>query len=298
MLSYLGLGVQPPTPSWGNILNEGRVALGVAGRRELGQPAAAREAEARHDGIVVHEQRAHLPPREGAQRRLDAVGRPAVLAQRRQLADCLGGRGLRGFGEQLHRAVADLGRAHLLRRELEHAEHLVAHLGAEVRQQRVGVHADPAHDQAVERLGAEGAAHRVGDPGQVAVLLLADPVVEPVLADTRPRVAVGMEAARTHGPRRDEPIHLLDAVQSDLEQPGRLPVRDRDEQAAAQLREGDQLAHHGRPVHHDAAPEHVRQPHGLEEPRAGEHRDAAAADQVRRMAKEVLDLRERARYVS
>jgi peptide/nickel transport system permease protein len=30
VLSFLGLGVQPPTPSWGNILNEGRVALGVA----------------------------------------------------------------------------------------------------------------------------------------------------------------------------------------------------------------------------------------------------------------------------
>ncbi|MBI2104165.1 MAG: ABC transporter permease [Candidatus Omnitrophica bacterium] len=30
VLSYLGLGVQPPTPSWGNILNEGRVALGIA----------------------------------------------------------------------------------------------------------------------------------------------------------------------------------------------------------------------------------------------------------------------------
>lgn len=30
ILSYLGLGVQPPTPSWGNILNEGRIALGVA----------------------------------------------------------------------------------------------------------------------------------------------------------------------------------------------------------------------------------------------------------------------------
>lgn len=29
-LSYLGLGVQPPIPSWGNMLNEGRVALGVA----------------------------------------------------------------------------------------------------------------------------------------------------------------------------------------------------------------------------------------------------------------------------
>ncbi len=29
-LSFLGLGVQPPTPSWGNILNEGRIALGVA----------------------------------------------------------------------------------------------------------------------------------------------------------------------------------------------------------------------------------------------------------------------------
>lgn len=30
VLSYLGLGVAPPVPSWGNILNEGRVALGVA----------------------------------------------------------------------------------------------------------------------------------------------------------------------------------------------------------------------------------------------------------------------------
>lgn len=30
VLSYLGLGVQPPTPSWGNILNEGRIAIGVA----------------------------------------------------------------------------------------------------------------------------------------------------------------------------------------------------------------------------------------------------------------------------
>ena len=29
-LSFLGLGVQPPTPSWGNMLNEGRMALGVA----------------------------------------------------------------------------------------------------------------------------------------------------------------------------------------------------------------------------------------------------------------------------
>ncbi|MBI4597303.1 MAG: ABC transporter permease [Candidatus Omnitrophica bacterium] len=29
-LSFLGLGVQPPTPSWGNILNEGRIALGIA----------------------------------------------------------------------------------------------------------------------------------------------------------------------------------------------------------------------------------------------------------------------------
>ena len=29
-LSYLGLGVQPPTPSWGTMLNEGRMALGVA----------------------------------------------------------------------------------------------------------------------------------------------------------------------------------------------------------------------------------------------------------------------------
>ncbi len=30
VLSYLGLGIQPPTPSWGNMLNEGRIALGVA----------------------------------------------------------------------------------------------------------------------------------------------------------------------------------------------------------------------------------------------------------------------------
>ncbi len=30
VLSYFGLGVQPPTPSWGNMLNEGRIALGVA----------------------------------------------------------------------------------------------------------------------------------------------------------------------------------------------------------------------------------------------------------------------------
>ena len=29
-LSFLGLGVQPPTPSWGSMLNEGRMALGVA----------------------------------------------------------------------------------------------------------------------------------------------------------------------------------------------------------------------------------------------------------------------------
>ena len=29
-LSFLGLGVQPPTPSWGNILMEGRATLGVA----------------------------------------------------------------------------------------------------------------------------------------------------------------------------------------------------------------------------------------------------------------------------
>ena len=29
-LSFLGLGVQPPTPSWGNILMEGKGALGVA----------------------------------------------------------------------------------------------------------------------------------------------------------------------------------------------------------------------------------------------------------------------------
>jgi peptide/nickel transport system permease protein len=30
VLSYLGLGVQPPTASWGNILDEGRAALGIA----------------------------------------------------------------------------------------------------------------------------------------------------------------------------------------------------------------------------------------------------------------------------
>ena len=29
-LSFLGIGVEPPTPSWGNILMEGRAALGVA----------------------------------------------------------------------------------------------------------------------------------------------------------------------------------------------------------------------------------------------------------------------------
>ena len=29
-LSFLGLGVQPPTPSWGNILMEGKATLGVA----------------------------------------------------------------------------------------------------------------------------------------------------------------------------------------------------------------------------------------------------------------------------
>ncbi len=29
-LSFLGLGVQPPMPSWGNILMEGKAALGVA----------------------------------------------------------------------------------------------------------------------------------------------------------------------------------------------------------------------------------------------------------------------------
>jgi peptide/nickel transport system permease protein len=28
-LSFLGLGVQPPTPSWGNILMEGKGSLGV-----------------------------------------------------------------------------------------------------------------------------------------------------------------------------------------------------------------------------------------------------------------------------
>ena len=30
LLSYLGLGVQPPTPSWGSMLNDGRMAMGVA----------------------------------------------------------------------------------------------------------------------------------------------------------------------------------------------------------------------------------------------------------------------------
>ena len=29
-LSYLGVGVQPPTPSWGTILNEGKEFLSVA----------------------------------------------------------------------------------------------------------------------------------------------------------------------------------------------------------------------------------------------------------------------------
>jgi peptide/nickel transport system permease protein len=29
-LSFFGLGVQPPTPTWGNVLYEGRIALGVA----------------------------------------------------------------------------------------------------------------------------------------------------------------------------------------------------------------------------------------------------------------------------
>jgi peptide/nickel transport system permease protein len=29
-LSFLGIGVQPPTPSWGNMLMEGKAALGVA----------------------------------------------------------------------------------------------------------------------------------------------------------------------------------------------------------------------------------------------------------------------------
>jgi peptide/nickel transport system permease protein len=29
-LSFLGIGVQPPTPSWGNILSDGRAALGAA----------------------------------------------------------------------------------------------------------------------------------------------------------------------------------------------------------------------------------------------------------------------------
>lgn len=29
-LSFLGIGIQPPTPSWGNILSEGKATLGVA----------------------------------------------------------------------------------------------------------------------------------------------------------------------------------------------------------------------------------------------------------------------------
>ena len=29
-LSFLGIGVQPPTPSWGNILTDGRATMGVA----------------------------------------------------------------------------------------------------------------------------------------------------------------------------------------------------------------------------------------------------------------------------
>jgi peptide/nickel transport system permease protein len=29
-LSFLGIGVQPPTPSWGNILMEGKATIGVA----------------------------------------------------------------------------------------------------------------------------------------------------------------------------------------------------------------------------------------------------------------------------
>ena len=29
-LSFLGIGVQPPTPSWGNILMDGKSTLGVA----------------------------------------------------------------------------------------------------------------------------------------------------------------------------------------------------------------------------------------------------------------------------
>ena len=29
-LSFLGIGVQPPTPSWGNILTQGQSTLGVA----------------------------------------------------------------------------------------------------------------------------------------------------------------------------------------------------------------------------------------------------------------------------
>ncbi len=29
-LSFLGIGIQPPTPSWGNILNEAKLSLGVA----------------------------------------------------------------------------------------------------------------------------------------------------------------------------------------------------------------------------------------------------------------------------
>jgi peptide/nickel transport system permease protein len=29
-LSFLGIGVQPPTPSWGNMLTQGKEVLGVA----------------------------------------------------------------------------------------------------------------------------------------------------------------------------------------------------------------------------------------------------------------------------
>jgi peptide/nickel transport system permease protein len=29
-LSFLGVGIQPPTPSWGNMLNDARATLGVA----------------------------------------------------------------------------------------------------------------------------------------------------------------------------------------------------------------------------------------------------------------------------
>ena len=64
-LSFLGLGVRPPTPSWGNILNDGYAFIRntpVAGHRR------------RHAADPGHA-RLHLP-RRGAARRL----RPAAAA--------------------------------------------------------------------------------------------------------------------------------------------------------------------------------------------------------------------------